>query len=176
MTERLARACAAHPWRTICIWLVAVVLGVAGAAAGLGSLSTEGEVTNNPDSLKAKHLIEQRVPDRQTATEIVVVRSDRLTVDQPGFRAEVGRLANVARGTGEVAGAAVYYQRPDPIPGSPRHDDPDPAARRVRGRRRQARHGGQGGGRGQRLRRDDDREMDALARPERALSERPEIG
>src|SRR5262245_35849709 len=122
MTERLARACAAHPWRTICIWLAAVVLGVVGAAAGLGSLTTEGEVTNNPDSLKAKHLIEQRVPDRQTATEIVVVRSDRLTVDQPGFRAEVGRLANVARGTGEVAGAAVYYQRPDPsLVSSDRH-------------------------------------------------------
>src|SRR5262245_26186614 len=122
MTERLARACAAHPWRTICIWLAAVVLGVVGAAAGLGSLTTEGEVTNNPDSLKAKHLIEQRVPDRQTATEIVVVRSDRLTVDQPGFLAEVGRLANVARGTGEVAGAAVYYQRPDPsLVSSDRH-------------------------------------------------------
>src|SRR5262249_13801605 len=60
--------------------------------------------------------------DRQTATEIVVVRSDRLTVDQPGFRAEVGRLANVARGTGEVAGAAAYYQRPPPsLVSSARH-------------------------------------------------------
>jgi uncharacterized membrane protein YdfJ with MMPL/SSD domain len=114
MTERLARACAAHPWRTICIWLVAVVLGAVGAAAGLGNLTTEGEVTNNPDSLKAKQLIEQRLPERRTATELVVVRSDRLTVDQPGFRGEVGRLADVARGTGEVAAAAIYYQRPDP--------------------------------------------------------------
>jgi hypothetical protein len=46
MTERLARACAAHPWRTISIWLLAIVLGVVGAGAGLGDLTTEGEVTN----------------------------------------------------------------------------------------------------------------------------------
>src|SRR5262245_39836328 len=102
MTERLARACAAHPWRTICVWLVAIVLGGVGAAAGLGDLTTEGEVTNNPDSIQAKHLIEQRLPARRAPTEMVIVRSASLTVDQPAFRAEVGRLARIARSTGEV--------------------------------------------------------------------------
>ena len=114
MTQKLARACAAHPWRTIGVWLLAIVLGVVGAAAGLGGLSTEGEVTNNPDSVRAKNLIEQRLPDRRTATELVVVRSDRLTVDDLAFRAEVRRLAAIAGSTGQVAGAAIYYQRPDP--------------------------------------------------------------
>ena len=114
MTERLARACAAHPWRTVALWLVAVVLGVAGAAGGLGDLSTEGEVTNDPDSLRAEHLIDQRLPDRRTPSEMVVVRSPRLTVDQPAFRAEVARLAAVARSSGDVAGAAIDSRRPDP--------------------------------------------------------------
>jgi uncharacterized membrane protein YdfJ with MMPL/SSD domain len=113
MTEKLARACAAHPWRTISVWLLAIVVGVVGAAAGLGDLTTEGEVTNNPDSIKAKHLIEQRLPDRRAATEMVVVRSASLTVDQPAFRAEIRRLVGIARATGDVAGAAIYYQRPD---------------------------------------------------------------
>ena len=122
MTQRLAKACAAHPWRTISVWLVAIVLGVAGAAAGLGDLTTEGEVTNNPDSIRAEHLIDQRLPDRRTASEMVVVRSPRLTVDQPAFRAEIGRLAAIARSTGDVAGAAIYYQRPDPsLVSSDRH-------------------------------------------------------
>src|SRR5262249_59156597 len=88
--------------------------GVVGAAAGLGDLTTEGRVTDNPDSLKAKSLIGQRVPHRQAATELVVVRSQRLTVNQPAYRAEVRRLAAIGRSTGEVAGALIYYQRPDP--------------------------------------------------------------
>src|SRR5690242_8426485 len=114
VTQKLARACAAHPWRTICVWLLAIVIGVVGAAAGLGDLSTEGEVTNNPDSIRAKHLIEQRLPSRRAATETVVVRSDSLTVDQAAFQAEIRRLAGIARATGDVAGAAIDVQRPDP--------------------------------------------------------------
>ena len=90
MTRTLARACAAHPWRTIGVWLLAIVIGAVCAAAGLGGLTTEGELTNNPDSVKAKDLIEQRLPDRRTETELVVVRSNRFTVDQTAFRAEVG--------------------------------------------------------------------------------------
>ena len=42
------------------------------------------------------------------------MRSERLTVDQPAFRADVRRLAAIARSTGDVAGAAIYYQRRDP--------------------------------------------------------------
>ena len=122
MTQRLARACAARPWRTIGAWLLAIVVGAVGAAAGLGELTTEGEVTNNPDSIKAERLIEQRLPDRRAPTEMVVVRSERLTVDQPPFRAEVRRLADIARSTGQVAGAQIYYQRADPsLVSSDRH-------------------------------------------------------
>src|SRR5215207_1055093 len=118
----MARACAAHPWRTIGVWLVAIVLGGVGAAAGLGDLTTEGEVTNNPDSIKAERLIDERLPERRAPSEMVVVRSERLTVDQPAFRAEVRRLAGMARSTGDVAGAAIYYQRPDPrLVSSDRH-------------------------------------------------------
>jgi putative drug exporter of the RND superfamily len=122
VTQRMARACAAHPWRTMGVWLVAIVLGVVGAAAGLGDLTTEGEVTNNPDSIKAERLIDERLPDRRAPSEMVIVRSERLTVDQPAFRAEVRRLAGIARSTGDVAGAAIYYQRPDPrLVSSDRH-------------------------------------------------------
>ena len=48
MTQRLARACAAHPWRTISVWLLVIVLGVVGAAAGLGDLTTEGRSRTTP--------------------------------------------------------------------------------------------------------------------------------
>ena len=82
MTQTLARACAAHPWRTIGAWLLAIAIGAVCAAAGLGDLTTEGQLTNNPDSVRAKDLIEQRLPDRRTATELVVVRSNQFTVDR----------------------------------------------------------------------------------------------
>ena len=45
---------------------------------------------------------------------MVVVRSPRLTVDQPAFRAEVGRLAAIARVHRRRGGAVIYYRRPDP--------------------------------------------------------------
>jgi uncharacterized membrane protein YdfJ with MMPL/SSD domain len=108
MTERLARTCALHPWRTIAAWLVAIVLAFVAVAAFLGgSLTTEGEVTNNPESEQAYALEAERFPQRVegVATELVVVRSDRYTVDDPEFRARLQELAAVARDTGSVAEA-----------------------------------------------------------------------
>jgi uncharacterized membrane protein YdfJ with MMPL/SSD domain len=94
--------------------LSAIVIGAVCAAAGLGGLTTEGHLTNNPESVRAKDLVEQRLPDRRTETELVVVRSGRFTVDQAAFRAEVRRLAGLGRSTGQLASATIYYRRPDP--------------------------------------------------------------
>ncbi len=180
MTQTLARACAAHPWRTIGAWLLAIAIGAVCAAAGLGGLTTEGEVTNNPDSLRAKDLIEQRLPDRRTRTELVVVRSNqprRSTSPPSGPRS--GGWPAIARSTGQSASAAIYYQRPDPsLVSADRHallipirlrDESESGVAELGRRHRGVR-------RAQRLQRVDDRQVDALARPERALPERPQGG
>jgi putative drug exporter of the RND superfamily len=77
LTERLARASAAHPWRVIAAWGVAVVLSVGIVAALLGSaLTTEIEQTNEPESYRAERLVaESFSPEtRRYVDEVIVVR------------------------------------------------------------------------------------------------------
>jgi uncharacterized membrane protein YdfJ with MMPL/SSD domain len=77
-TEGLARACAVHPKRTLAAWLVAVLVSFVLIALLLGNaLTSEGDVTSNPESKQASSLIHENFPPEPTASEIVVVRSDR---------------------------------------------------------------------------------------------------
>ena len=86
-TESVAGACARHPWRTIALWVVAVVVAFVLVGALLGdALTTEGEVTSPTDSKRAEELVVEHFPpspdaaDRAT-TEVVVVSFDSGEVD-----------------------------------------------------------------------------------------------
>jgi uncharacterized membrane protein YdfJ with MMPL/SSD domain len=114
-TQTLAMMSARHPWRTIAVWVGLVVLGVVAIGALLGgALTTEGNPTNNPQSQRAKDTLVAAFPPTSAAlTDIVVVRSQRHTVDAPKFRALVGTLAADVRRTG-VASVRSYLDRRDP--------------------------------------------------------------
>jgi uncharacterized membrane protein YdfJ with MMPL/SSD domain len=113
-TERLARACSSRPWLTIGAWLAAIVVGLVLAVAFLpGNLTTNGYVTNNPDSRRAEQLFQRLPSDPNAVDEIVVVRSERLTVDQPAYRAFVSRLLAEGAATGVVYRARTYYDTRD---------------------------------------------------------------
>ena len=119
MTERLARACAGRPWRTVLAWLVAIVASFVVIALFLGdALTTEGDVTTNPESQRANRLLgESFAPggDREAGpVELVVIRSDRYRVDDEPFRAEVRRLAAEGERTGVVASIRSWYETSDP--------------------------------------------------------------
>jgi uncharacterized membrane protein YdfJ with MMPL/SSD domain len=113
--ERLARACSANPWRTIGAWLLAVVAAGAALALLLGDLTTEGHPTNNPESQRAANAIRAAFPPQpgKFVTDIVIVRSDRYTVDSPPFQSFVQRLAARGRETGAVAGVQSFYTTRD---------------------------------------------------------------
>ncbi len=120
MTEALARVCARHPWRTIAAWVGAIIVAIGLVATLLpGSLSTEGRVTNNPESLRAGDLLAERVLRQEGFSELVIIRSERSTVSDPAFQSEVRRLATAATSTGAIAAAALYYQTRDPSLVSP---------------------------------------------------------
>ncbi|MDQ3874219.1 MAG: MMPL family transporter [Actinomycetota bacterium] len=120
MTERLAYACARRPWRTIVAWIVAIVVAVLLVGAFLGdALTSEAEVTNDPESLQGYDLIAERFPQRQSTSEIVVVRSERSTADDPAFRSRVEELVRLGRETGAVAQARSYLRSDDPSLVSP---------------------------------------------------------
>ena len=100
MTERLARFSAAHAKRVVTAWLVAAAVGAVLAGALLfPNLTSEQRMTNDPESYVGAQILRERLPDPQPVDELVVVRNERLTADDPAFRRFVADVA------GEVATA-----------------------------------------------------------------------
>jgi RND superfamily putative drug exporter len=96
MLERLARSTYTHRWRTLVIWIVALVAIVfLGAKAG-------GDYSNNfslpgAESQKAFDLLKARFPARSGDTADIVFKADAGVTD-PSIKAKVeGLLAQVAR-------------------------------------------------------------------------------
>ena len=112
MTERLARWSSEHAWRVVLIWMVAVVLSVGVVAAFLGDvLTTEGELTNDPESYRAERILDERLPPSEDfVNEIVLVRSDRLTVDDPEFRQKVEEVDAAIEATGAAPVVRTFYE------------------------------------------------------------------
>src|SRR6266545_931263 len=115
--EALARAASRHPWRTLALWAVLIVAAVAASSALLDdALTTDGNFTNRPDSVRARDLVEQRLRGPERDTELVVVRSPSRSVDDPAFRARVLELQGdiAGLGTGVVQRVGSVYQLEDP--------------------------------------------------------------
>lgn len=108
--ERLAGMSARHPWRTIAVW--AVVLAVAGICSRAflsGALTTQSSFANQPESVRAQNLIEQRLTGPPKDTELVIVRSAAVSVSSPRFARFVTGLRSAILGLGP----AVVVSAPD---------------------------------------------------------------
>jgi RND superfamily putative drug exporter len=108
MTERLALAAARHPGRTVAAWIAAVLVSIALIVLFLGdALSGEAEQLNNPESEQAYTLIAERVPpSREFTTDVVLIRSDSVSVPGPDFQR---KLDEVIRRLGQTPGV-LYVQ------------------------------------------------------------------
>ena len=115
-TEVLARSSARRPWVIIGIWIL-VFVGAVGLAATLLSdaLTTEFKLTNDADSAVADGLIEERLTGPPKSNEIVIIRSESLTVDDEAFRQHVERIFATLIGLGDnvVEGGVHYYLAAD---------------------------------------------------------------
>jgi len=91
-TAALARACSLRPGRTLAAWGVVLVLSIAAIVTLLGSgITTEAEVTTETESKRGYALLSKRMPDPNYVDELVVVRSERYTVDDPAFEQFVAK-------------------------------------------------------------------------------------
>jgi uncharacterized membrane protein YdfJ with MMPL/SSD domain len=111
MTERVARACASRPWWIVGGWVLVVVVSVVLIATLLGdALTNTANVTTPTDSKRGEELLSERMGSGSEPSDVVVVRSQTLTVDDPAFQGEIQRLRQAALATGvldEVAMAAA---------------------------------------------------------------------
>jgi putative drug exporter of the RND superfamily len=89
-TTSLATASASHPWRVVGAWVAVAVLALVAIVTLLGgSLTTEGNPTNNPESERAEDARLAAFPADAETSDIVIVRSEEHTVDSPQFKAYV---------------------------------------------------------------------------------------
>ena len=116
--KTIARASARHPWRTIGAWVTILGLAIFLMGTFLGDALTTDVTTptNNPESMQADTLMEERLGEANTTIgEIAVVSSATLTVDDPAFRAQVEQLYGdlISLGEGVITSASHYYQAGD---------------------------------------------------------------
>jgi RND superfamily putative drug exporter len=114
--ETLARASSRHPWRTITVWVVTLLVagGLTGALLA-DVLSNDINFTNNPESVQAKDLMEQKVTGPQPHSAVYIVRSSQYTVTDPQFKAYTESVKNVINripGGIVVRPAVTYFDAP----------------------------------------------------------------
>ncbi len=109
-TEGLSRASALHPWRTMLLWVVFLVLAVVSASSLNDALTTEGGFLSNPESEKGAELLEERLRGKDPVTETVIVRSESSTVDDAEFQQVVeGVVAELNAEPELISSVATWY-------------------------------------------------------------------
>jgi RND superfamily putative drug exporter len=114
--ESLARASSRHPGRTVAVWLLILVAGVASAATLLGpALSTDFDFTNNPEAKRAQSVLEERKLSQDIVTETFVVAGEGAgAVEDPAFSERVNGLLGSLSGLGPDVIQAAPTQFPLP--------------------------------------------------------------
>jgi putative drug exporter of the RND superfamily len=95
-------------------WVAAAVVSIGVIVALLGgALTSEGEMTNNPESYRGDDLVAERLPPKRGeetyGDEIVLVRSRTLTADDPAFRRKVEEVARAVEATGATRRVRTFY-------------------------------------------------------------------
>jgi uncharacterized membrane protein YdfJ with MMPL/SSD domain len=111
--ETLARASSRRPLRTLAIWVVSIIaMGYVSSQLLAGVLSQDFNFTNKPESVRAQDIIDQKFhTNTDRDTELVIVHSDSLPVENAGFEAAVQGLENrIASGDRRIlVGRPVSY-------------------------------------------------------------------
>ena len=122
MTEFLARISARRPWVTIGVWVALVVIALALIRTLLPSATTtEFRLGSSYESQRASAALEEKLRGPKPLSELVIVQSMSLTVDDPAFRAKVEAVhAQItALGPDKVQLGLHYYLTNDPFLVSP---------------------------------------------------------
>ena len=93
-TERLARGSASHPWLVILAWVILLVsAGAVSNALFADAVTSEFNLIGEHESKTAKELLEDRLRGPRQFSDIIIVRSETITVDDPAFQQTVEAVA-----------------------------------------------------------------------------------
>ncbi len=107
-TGRMAGAAAAHPWRTIAIWVVAVAAAFVLAGNIDSVLTQDGELLTATESQQADDLIAAHYPSDGSLQEYVVFESSTGVAGDAGFDGAVDQMVAELRASENVASAVSY--------------------------------------------------------------------
>jgi RND superfamily putative drug exporter len=97
-TANLARSSAAHPWRTIGIWVVILVLSFVTMGILGDQTTTEINFTDDPESQVGLELLtDAGLADDNPTDETLIVHAESGTVDDAAFRTRVEEITNALR-------------------------------------------------------------------------------
>ena len=116
-TEALARASGRRPLVVVAVWLVVIAGALALSGVWLqDALTTEFKFSNDPESDLGYAVMEERFRDLRKANEVVIVRSEELTVEEVAFEAVVSGVYEqiMALGPGVVEAGFNFYQADNP--------------------------------------------------------------
>ena len=94
-SEMLARESARRPWLVVGIWIAAAVVSSVLWFELIESGTTQGQgrFTVEPEAVRAQRLlVESGLREESRDTEIIVIRHDSLTVDDPQFRSHIDKV------------------------------------------------------------------------------------
>ncbi|PKB72758.1 MAG: hypothetical protein BZY75_05385 [SAR202 cluster bacterium Io17-Chloro-G7] len=116
-TESIARASSRRPWITVGIWVVLFVIAVLLRGSLLeDAITTEFAITNNPEGVVGKELIEEKLTGPKGTNEVIIIQSQNLTVDDPEFRQFVNSIQVKVAGLGpeiiRQESLLSYFQTP----------------------------------------------------------------
>ena len=111
--HRLGRWTALHPLPTMGAWLVLLVCAAFSAGYFSSHLGGNANAVTGSDSQAAAQLIERAFPDRPRESDVVVLHSSSVTVDDPAFHAVVSAALTRYRAAALVREVDDPYAAPD---------------------------------------------------------------
>lgn len=103
LLARLTHSIAAHPWRTIGIWVL-IIVGIFAAAATLGGELQNKFTIPNSDAQKATDLLQKQFPARAGDSATIVFHTDGKLTDAEN-KATVDKVIAAAKTVDRVTGA-----------------------------------------------------------------------
>jgi RND superfamily putative drug exporter len=107
MLERLARWCYRHRWRTVLLWIVALVASIAAMNVAGGDYTTDFSLPGS-ESQEAFDLLEEEFPARSGDTASIVFKADG-GVEDPGVRQRMEDVFGRVAGLPHVVAVASPY-------------------------------------------------------------------